>query len=256
MGCRIALQLYTLRDKMQTPRKVAKTLEEVAAIGYKYVEAAGWGVTGATKLRKLCDDNGLTICSTHGSFEAMQSDLPQVIDEHQTMGCKFPGIGGMPGQYRGSAEGFASFAKLATEVGEKLAAAGMTFHYHNHSFELAKFGDKTGLDILCENSDGRYVKNELDLYWVQHGGGSPVAWLTKLADRAPLVHFKDMGISPEMQQYFAEVGEGNLDWPSIIAACRAHNVQYCIVEQDTCQRDSLEAVKISFDNMRKMGLSA
>ncbi|MEN6403693.1 MAG: sugar phosphate isomerase/epimerase [Armatimonadia bacterium] len=251
---KIALQLYTLRDKMQDADGVARTLEAVAKIGYKNVEPAGWAITGAEKLRELCDANGLSICSTHGSFQAMQDDIQQVIAEHQIMGCKYPGIGGMPGEYRTSGEGFAEFAKLATQVGLKLSEAGMAFHYHNHSFELTKFDGKTGLDILIENSCGDCVKNELDLYWVQHGGGSPVAWINKLGKRAPLVHFKDMQISVEMKQSFAEVGEGNLDWPGIIGACVANDVQYYIVEQDTCERDSLESVKISYDNMRGMGL--
>lgn len=252
---KIALQLYTVRDKMNTPAEIAKTLEAVAKIGYKNVEAAGWSITGAAELRRMCDDNGLKICSTHASFEDMQNNLAQIIEDHQIMGTNYPGIGGMPGEYRTSGESFATFAKLANEVGKKLfEQAGMIFSYHNHSFELAKFDGKIGLDILIENSCGDYLKNELDLYWIQHGGGSPVAWINKLGNRAPLIHFKDMGVSVDMQQHFAEVGEGNLDWPSIIAACEANNVQYYIVEQDICQRDSLESVKISYENMRKMGL--
>ena len=255
MSCRIALQLYTVRDHMQSPDDVAKTLKAVADIGYRYVEVCGWAVTGLDEMVRMLADNGLTACSTHCSFADMQTDVAKIIADHETLGCKFPGIGGMPGEYRTSGDGFATFARLADEVGAKLADAGLSFCYHNHSFELAKFDGKTGLDILVENSSPRNVHNELDVYWVQHGGGSPVAWLTKLADRTPLVHFKDMAITTEMKQVFAEVGEGNLDWPSIIAACRAHNVQYCIVEQDVCPGDSLDSVKISFENMKAMGLS-
>lgn len=251
---KIGLQLYTLRDKMGTAEEVAKTLEAVAKIGYKNVEPAGWGVTGAVELRRLCDENGLSICSTHGSWDAIQTDIAKVIEEHQVMGCKYPGIGGMPGQYRSSAEGFIEFAKLATEAALKLKEAGMSFSYHNHSFELAKFDGKTGLDLLIENSCGECVKNELDLYWIQHGGGSPVAWINKLGTRAPLVHFKDMGINLEMKQFYAEVGEGNLDWPAIIEACVANGVEYYIVEQDVCPGDSLESVALSYKNMRAMGL--
>jgi len=253
---KIALQLYTVRDHMQTPEDMAKTLEAVARIGYRYVEVCGWALVGVTEMKRMLDANGLQAISTHCSFSDMQNNIQQIIEEHQLLGCAFAGIGGMPGEFRSSADGFATFAKLANEVGEKLAAANLSFVYHNHSFELAKFEGKTGLEILCENSDPRYVKTELDVYWIQHGGGSPVAWITKLAERTPLVHFKDMGITPDMQQYFAEVGEGNLDWPSILAACRAHNVQFCIVEQDVCARDSLESIKISFENLRAMGLSA
>lgn len=252
---KIGLQLYTLRDKMTSPDTIAQTLEAVAKIGYKNVEACGWDAVGAAGFRKICDDNGLSVCSSHYSFDVMQSDIDRAIEEHQILGCKYPGIGGMPGQYRTSSEGFIEFAKLATAVGKQLQEkAGMAFNYHNHSFELTKFDGKTGLDILIENSCGACVKNELDLYWIQHGGGSPVAWINKLGKRAPLTHWKDMAITLEMKQEYAEVGEGNLDWAGITAACVANDVEYYIVEQDVCQRDSLESVAISYRNMRAMGL--
>lgn len=254
MAAKIALQLYTVRDHMQTAEDIARTLEAVAKIGYQNVEVCGWGVTGAAEMKRLCDLNGLTVCSTHCSFTDMQTNPEQIIADHQLLGCKFPGIGGMPGEYRTSAEGFATFARLANEVGEKLAAAGLTFCYHNHSFELARFDGQTGLAILCANSDPRFVQFELDAYWVQHGGGSPVAYIRDLAGRVPLVHFKDMGIDLEMKQFFAEVGTGNLDWPGIISACVDTGVEYYIVEQDICPGDSLDSVKISYDNMRAMGL--
>jgi sugar phosphate isomerase/epimerase len=255
MAPRIALQLYTVRDKMNTPEEAIATIGKVAEIGYRTVEPAGYDLLGAEKMREVCDANGLGICSTHAGFPSNPDELKKLIEDHQTMGCNRPGIGGMPGEYRGSAESFAKFAKLASEVGAGLAEAGMSLNYHNHSFELARFGDKTGLDILIENSCSHCVMFELDLYWVQHGGGSPVAWIKKLGCRAPVVHFKDMGITPEMQQFYAEVGEGNLDWCSILAACEETGVQFAVVEQDTCQRDSLEAVAISYRNMKAMGMS-
>ena len=71
--------------------------------------------------------------------------------------------------------------------------------------------------------------------------------------RAPLVHFKDMvvfGGKPIM----AEVGEGNLNWPAIIEACKEADVQWYLVEQDTCQRDPFESMAISFRNLKAMGL--
>jgi sugar phosphate isomerase/epimerase len=52
----------------------------------------------------------------------------------------------------------------------------------------------------------------------------------------------------------AEVGEGNLNWPSILDACREAGVQWYIVEQDTCQRSPFESLAISLRNMKKWGL--
>jgi len=116
-----------------------------------------------------------------------------------------------------------------------------------------KHGDRTILDILYEDSDPGYFKAELDTYWIQHGGGSPVAWINKLSDRSPIIHFKDMMIV-DGKQIFAEVGEGNLDWPGIIEACENAGTEWYIVEQDTCQRDPFESLEISFNNLKAMGV--
>ncbi len=48
------------------------------------------------------------------------------------------------------------------------------------------------------------------------------------------MHFKDMATSPENAPIMAEVGEGNLNWQRIIAACAQIGVRWHIVEQDVC----------------------
>jgi len=56
------------------------------------------------------------------------------------------------------------------------------------------------------------------------------------------------------KQWMAEVGEGNLNWPGILAACAAGGVEWYAVEQDICQRDPFESLAISYRNLAKMGL--
>ena len=56
------------------------------------------------------------------------------------------------------------------------------------------------------------------------------------------------------EQLFAEVGEGNLEWPQILAACREASIEWYIVEQDTCQGDPFESLGLSLRNLRQMGL--
>jgi sugar phosphate isomerase/epimerase len=134
-----------------------------------------------------------------------------------------------------------------------LYGAGLTFSYHNHSFEFERFGGRTGLAIIYEESDPRYLQAELDTYWVQHGGADPILWINKLAQRMPVIHLKDMAII-DNQQAMAEVGEGNLNWPGILAACQEIGVEWYAVEQDICRRDPFESLKISYENLRAMGL--
>jgi sugar phosphate isomerase/epimerase len=254
MASKIAAQLYTVRDFTKTPDDIRQTMAKVAAIGYESVQLSALGPMDPAELRQVCDDNGLSICSTHISFDRMMEDLPGVIADHQAYGCKYPGVGGMSARYTGSADGYREFARDASAVGRKLQEAGMTFVYHNHSQEFQHFGDERGMDILFGESDPVGFQFELDTYWVQHGGASPVAWINKCAGRLPVIHFKVMRIKGDRTQYYCEVGQGNLDWPGIIAACEAAKVEWYIVEQDTCPGDPFDSLKISFDNLKAMGV--
>jgi len=55
---------------------------------------------------------------------------------------------------------------------------------------------------------------------------------------------------------FCEIGEGNLDWPSILQACEETGVRWYSIEQDqeTPGRNIFESIKVSFDNLKAMGV--
>jgi sugar phosphate isomerase/epimerase len=250
----LAAQLYTVREYTQTAAGLASSLRRVRDIGYTAVQVSAIGPIPDAEVKAMVDDLGLTICSTHTAYEALSHDADRVIEQQRFWNCKHVAISIMPNEYREQGEaGFKRFAAEASTVGERLHQAGLTLSYHNHSFEFVRFGPRTGLDLLYEESDPRYLKAEVDTYWVQHGGGDPAAWLRKLGLRMPTVHLKDMVIF-ERQQAMAEIGEGNLNWPAILGACREAGVEWCTVEQDTCRRDPFESLKISYDNLRRMGV--
>ncbi len=248
----IAAQMYTLRDFAKTPADLAKTLKKVKSIGYDVVQISGICAIEYSELKKMLDDTGLKVCATHIPYNRMKDEPEKVIEEHYIIECKYPAIGGLPSEFRNK-EGYAKFAKEATQVGKRLADGGIFFGYHNHSFELERFGDRTGLHILYEDSDPRYFKAEIDTYWIQHGGGDPAAWIEKLSGRIPLLHLKDMAVQGN-DPIMAEVGEGNLNWPRILEASKKAGVEWYIVEQDICQRDPFDSLKISLENMQCWGL--
>lgn len=251
---KLAAQLYTVRQFTQTPDDFRASMKKIRDIGYTAVQVSGIGAMPHEVVKEIVDAYELDIVITHVGFEYLQNDLEAAIAQHKLWDCPNVAIGSMPPQYReGGLETFRAFAQDATEVGRKLADAGLTFSYHNHSFEFVRFGDRTGLDIIYEESDPRYLQAELDTYWVQHGGGDVVAWIRKLKDRMPVIHFKDM-VMLDGQQTMAEVGEGNLNWSGILEACRESNVAWYAIEQDITQRDPFASLKISYDNLKAMGV--
>ena len=254
----LAAQLYTVRDFCKTTQDFADSMKKIQSIGYTAVQVSGIGPVPEEEVKRICDDLGLKIVITHIGYDRLWNEIDAVIQQHKLWECKNVALGSMPGQYRDGEAGYQRFAEEASRVGEKLAAAGLTFSYHNHSFEFVRYGKRTGLEILYAESDPRFLMAEIDTYWVQHGGADPAAWIRKLKNRMPVVHFKDMVVTADgwnVQQIMAEIGEGNLNWPEIISACREAGVEWYAVEQDTCQRDPFESLKISYENLKAMGLS-
>lgn len=251
----LAAQMYTVRAFTQTPEGIRDSLEKVARIGYRAVQMSAWGPIEPERLKEYADGCGLEICVTHLSFDRITQDTEAVIREHKLWDCGYVGLGAMPEAYRGSREGFMAFIQAMEKPAKQIRDAGLHLVYHNHNFEMAKFDGKTGLELLMENTEPDWFQFEMDTYWVAAGGGDPAEWIRRLQGRMDIVHFKDMVYDPKTRgPVFAEIGNGNHNWPEILRACAETNVQYHIVEQDTCQGDPFDSLEASFKYLTRMGL--
>jgi sugar phosphate isomerase/epimerase len=251
----LAAQLYTLRQFTQTPADIAKTLHRVKQMGYDAVQVSGFGPIDPKELANILNGEGLICCATHTPLDRMKNEFETVVENHRLWQCDYTAIGGF-WQDSYTAQTWIDFAKQYSDLANKFeSAGGPKIGYHNHSHEFAPFNGKSALQILMENFLPS-VWMEIDTYWVQHGGADPIAWIKKCAGRLPCIHLKDMTIQPSrpVEQLMAEVGEGNLNWPGILDACRSAGVQWYIVEQDECQRDPFESLAISLRNLRAMGM--
>jgi sugar phosphate isomerase/epimerase len=158
----------------------------------------------------------------------------------------------MPGYYRDGCADVNQFIADFRPAAEKFHAAGLTFMYHNHDFEFEKRDGALLIDQLAEGFPPAWMGFTLDTYWVQAGGGSPAAWLKKLKGRADVIHIKDMSWK-NGKIHMSEVGEGNLDWPGILEACKEAGVKYAMVEQDDCYgADPFDCLCTSYENWRKI----
>lgn len=246
----IALQLYTVRDSLHAD--FAGTLEAVAGLGYRFVELAGTGGYSAPELRKLLDDNGLTVVGSHVGIEALERDLQAALDYNEILGNRYVVCPYLDESRRKTADDWRRMADVFTGIAQACRERGMVFAYHNHSFEFESFDGQTGMDILWEATDPDLVKSELDVYWVLHGGKDPAQYIEQLGRRVVLVHLKDM--AADADKSFAEVGEGIVDWAGVLRACTGVQVAAYIVEQDVCKRPPLESAATSLRNLHRMGL--
>jgi sugar phosphate isomerase/epimerase len=242
----VAAQLWTVRDHCQTVADFATSMKKIKAIGYGAVQLSGHGPIANADIVRICTGEGLTICATHERGKVICESPEMVVDTLNELGCTYTAY---PWPHLGFATE-ADAVSLATSLdrsGAILAKAGKVLGYHNHALEFKRFSGKPVLEILYERTDPKNLQGEIDTYWVQAGGGDPVAWCAKLKNRLPLLHIKDYGVTADGNGgEIMEIGNGNLDWKRIIAAAEASGCKWFIVEQDTCPGDPFDSLGISY----------
>ncbi len=280
----IGVQAMMLKDSF-AEIGAFETLRKVSAIGYNAVEISQIPMTpeNVAELERSRTELGMDMAALSVMLEkpegrpgdSLRDDFDKVVDDAKRLDSKLLRIGMLPFSAMSSIDAVIDFAKETNGYAERLQEQGISLYYHNHHIEFAKFDGKYMLDIIAENSPA--IGMEIDVHWVQRGGLDPVRTLEKYAGRTAMVHLKDyrIGTMPEaafgmlgsgdfagfMQEFknvvqFAEVGEGNLDFPAIIAASEAAGAQYMLVEQDELYgRTVWEALQTSHDNLVAMGFS-
>ncbi|MCU1435674.1 MAG: sugar phosphate isomerase [Pseudarthrobacter sp.] len=281
---KIGVQAMMLRDSF-TEVGAFETLRKVSDIGYNAVEISQIPMTpeNVAELDRSRTELGMDIAALSVAMEtpvgrpgdSLAEHFDKIVDDAKRLDSKLLRIGMLPFPAMKSIDAVIDFAKQANDYAERLQDQGLSLYYHNHHIEFAKFDGKYMLDIIAENSPAMGM--EIDVHWVQRGGLDPVRTLEKYAGRTAMVHLKDyrigelpessfglldsgdiMGFMTEFKNVvqFAEVGEGNLDFASIIPAAQAAGAEYLLVEQDELYgRTVWEALQTSYDNLIALGQS-
>jgi len=254
----ISIQLYTLRDECK--KDFAGVLKRLAKMGYKGVEPAGFFNYTPRELRKVVEDLGMAISSTHSPW-VKPDNLSQVIDACGEMGITLAGGGWGPNEFK-DMDAIRRTAEIAAGMEAALAKAGVTMVIHNHSWEFAKLNGRIKHEIFAELCPK--VQFELDTYWAANFGENDAAEMTRrFAKRSPLLHIKDGPMIKPVEVYnqvtdqmeikkgapLLPVGSGKNDIKGIIAAMDPAVTQWLVVEQDTCDTDVYECVETSYRYM-------
>lgn len=255
MDKHIGAQYYTIRDSIQNIEDFEKSCKKISEIGYKIVQISGTPLK-AKDMRPILDEYGLKVVTSHRGFTDFMKNIDEIIDYNKTLGSDLCGVGIMPIEYGADRQKLEEFIRESQKVCEALKQENLYFGYHNHAFEFAKLDGKTILDYLIEGTDPEVFNFIVDTYWVQVGGKNPAKVIESLGKRAMAIHFKDFRVDKENWTVptMAEVGEGNLDWDDIIAACEKAGSRWALVEQDgNWLHDPFESLKMSYDYLTTKG---
>jgi len=245
----IGVQLYTVRDQME--KDFAGTLENVARIGYKEVEFAGYFGNDPKEVKTMLDDLGLSAPAAHISLDRFQNDLDNLIEASNTVGHTYLICPSLPGDKRDSIDYYKEIAAFFNETGEKCKQAGMRFGYHNHSFEFEPIDGIMPYDFLLKKTEPQYVTMEMDIFWTINAGFEPVDYFKKYPGRFELCHVKDMAADKKM----VDVGAGRIDFANIFAYSETAGMKHYVVEHDKPE-NSLQSITNSYKYLNKLRYEA
>lgn len=278
---RIGVQAMMLKDEFAA-NGVFETLRKVREIGYRAVEISQVPMTAenVAELARARDELGVEIAAISATLtpgpmggDSLENDLDKIVADAKALGTDMVRIGMLPFDAMASLDKVLAFCDASNDAAAKLTAQGISLYYHNHHIEYMKYDGRYLLDIIADRAP--LMGLEIDVHWVQRGGHDPVRDLLKYADRVAMVHLKDYRIAPmpptafeslaagDLPAFmaaftgvvqFAEVGEGNLDFASIIDTSVQIGARYLLVEQDDQYgRTPLECLQTSYDNIVALG---
>jgi sugar phosphate isomerase/epimerase len=238
MSFNISLQLYTVRDALQTD--FLGGIKRVSELGYPFVEFAGFGGHSAAEVARTLKGAGMKASGAHVPLSVFEDASP-IIDELLAIGCNQATIPSIPEEMRSSKEKWIESAKKIENAVPVFAEAGIGLGYHNHAFEWDEF---EGYATLVENAPSANL--QLDVFWAKVAGQDPIEWINRLSGRLPSIHCKDFGADG----VDIELGDGVLDFVEILRAAKDAGTQTLVVEMDTPRLPPMESAAKSLKGLR------
>lgn len=243
----LGLQLYTVRNNMTDESSAVFTLTEIKKMGYECVQLAG-SIDTLELAARAAKEVGIAVLGILVDMNRCEENGEKLFEIARFCGAKDIGISS---SIKTDDEAYDIITR-ANAFAEKAKEIGVSFSYHNHSNEFIRGeSGKTLIQLLKEGFDSSLVSFMPDTYWIQHGGADIRDFIEKLEGRVHIIHLKDMKRTPQGPT-FAEIGMGNINFEGIIKTAQNIGIEHFVVEQDICDGDPLESVRISCEYLRKI----
>ena len=238
----VSVQLWSVRDHLA--KDFAGTVTQLASFGFHGVETAGYGNLDAVAAAAALKAVGLKCSGMHVGIDTVRGNLIQLVAEARYFECQHLICPWMPKEIFVNAAAASAIGEELEEIGLRLRAHGLQFHYHNHDGEIAVHDGQTIFEHLLAAAAPASLGAEVDVYWVKIAGQDPAQLLRRLGARCRLIHLKDQ----------AEIGTGPVDFPAVFSVIDSIGAIECqVIEVEEYNHDPLESVRRSLVQLKKWG---
>jgi sugar phosphate isomerase/epimerase len=244
----VAVQLYSVRQI--AAKDLPGVLAQVAKLGYKGVEFAGYHGHEAPAVRKMLDENGLKAAGTHIGLDALLGDnLPKTLEFNKIIGNKNLIVPSMPRKYSTSAATWKEAAQVFNDISDNVRPQGFVVGFHNHTVEFRPLEEQVPFDVFFQATKPE-VKVQLDVGHARRAGANPVDVINRYKGRVVSIHVKEY--SPDKPE--AVLGEGVVEWKEVFSALeRNGGIEWYIVEEEGKSCVDYGCIETAIGQLKKMG---
>lgn len=233
----LGFQVWTVKD--QLIKDFPGTLKMMADLGYQSVEMCsppGYESSGfgplmklkASEMKKIINDAGLVLESTHYGMSELRDNLNERIDFALESGQKQMICSSFWLPKNATMSDWMKAVDELNEIGAKTKKAGIQTGFHNHHMEFEKIDGKLIYDALMEHFDPDLVKMQFQVAVISVGYKAS-SYFEKYPGRFISAHLADWSTSENKQ---VAIGQGVVDWKEFFKAAEKCGVKNYFVEME------------------------
>jgi len=233
----LGVQVWTIKD--QLIKDFPGTLKMMADLGYQSVEMCsppGYESSGfgplmkikASEMKKIVNDAGLVLESTHYGMGELRDNLNERIDFALESGQKQMICSSFWLPKNATMSDWMKAVDELNEIGAITKKSGIQTGFHNHHMEFEKIDGKLIYDALMEHFDPDLVKMQFQVAVISIGYKA-ANYFEKYPGRFISAHLADWSTSENKQ---VAIGQGIVDWKEFFKAAEKCGVKNYFVEME------------------------
>ena len=196
-------------------------------------------------------------------LDRIDGALADMFEQSQVMGYRYLVLASVDAKLLESMAGIEHVSAAFRRAGELCHQRGLKFAWHPHLKDWGMVEGKRAAEHILDATDPNRVFVELDFFWAAMVNVDVPQFLRRYSGRVHLGHIKDVakGVAipaqgfkdfPEIKnEYFEDVGHGELDYRAWIPLARQTGMRHFFVERDYSP-DPLRSAGRSYAALRKI----
>lgn len=252
---KLGYQLSSLKPYLTTREGLLTACQKLYDIGYRDLQLQWIDPTVApADVREVLAISGMNSIATQEYFENIWAHIEDFISFNQLTGSPSITVSRIP-QDMMTLEGLEKFAGMMATLTERFEAAGISLDFHPIAENFEAVAGVSAvfrvMDLMPESAGLTFCVMQ-----AVRAGLDPVDMIHRYQGRIEICHFKDYLETEDGQVVLTPLGQGSIDWPPILEACRETGVQWVLAEQESWQKDAFVCAAESYTYLSELGLRA